>query len=60
MRSSEDVAADVYAGLRDHLADLKKPAPWTPEQYRAKLRELGFAELESRLPADALRPRRSW
>ena len=45
MRSSEDVAADVYAGLRDQLADLKKPAPWTPEQYRAKLRELGFVEL---------------
>jgi hypothetical protein len=52
VRSSEDVAADVYAGLRDQLADLKKPAPWTPEQYRAKPRELGFVELESRLPAD--------
>lgn len=55
VRSSEDVAADVSAGLRDHLADLRKPAPWTPEQYRAKLRELGFIELESRLPPDALR-----
>jgi len=59
VRSSEDVAADVYAALRDHLADLKKPVPWTSEQYRAKLRELGFAELESRLPIDALRPPRS-
>ena len=48
-------ADDVYKGLRGHLATLRRPAPWTPEQYHDMLRREGYHRFAALIPLDALR-----
>lgn len=45
---------DVYEGLRGHLATLRRPAAWTPEQYREILQREGYRRFEALIPPDAL------
>lgn len=46
--------ADFLDALRGHRATLKKPTPWTSEQYHAALERCGFPELASALSPSQL------
>jgi len=46
--------ADFLEALRGHRATLRKPAPWTPDEYRGALQRYGFADLASVVAAGAL------
>ena len=48
-------AEDVDERLRGHLATLRRPTPWTPEQYREMLRWEGYRWFEALIPPEALR-----